>query len=165
LVSLTWERRPGCGPATKAVSNAFWIILIDALAGRTFLLAGRSFSNLFELVGILMLPGILTGVGWWLLLNQPRTRWLSQPPEILSKENTRKIPRFAWIGLGSTAAIPLFFACIRVYAVSQLALAKNGGVYPTVEEAIVANNSQGWGGAKVIRIEDIHASPNRQDGS
>jgi hypothetical protein len=46
-----------------------------------------------------------------------------------------------------------------------LTLAKNNGVYPTVEDAIVARNSQGWGGAKVVKIADIHAGPNRSDGS
>lgn len=55
--------------------------------------------------------------------------------------------------------------CIWVYAVSQLALAKNNGVYPKVEEAIIANNSQGWGSAKVVRITNIYAGPNSRDGS
>jgi hypothetical protein len=148
----------------RILPNAFWIILIDMLAAGSILLAGPSFTSLFELVGILVLPGVVTGIGWWLLLGQPRTRWLSQPPEKLSKAPTRRLPRLAWIGLGLAAAIPLFFACIWVYAVSQLALAKNNGVYPTVEEAIIAH-SQGWGGAKVVRIEDVHARPNRRNGS
>jgi hypothetical protein len=61
--------------------------------------------------------------------------------------------------------IPLFFGCLWVYAASQLALAKNDGIYPTVEEAVIAINSKGWGGAKVIRIEDVHTGPNHFDGS
>jgi hypothetical protein len=61
------------------------------------------------------------------------------------------------------ALVPLFFVCSWVYAVSQLALAKNAGVYPTVEQAIIANNSQGWGDAEVVSIEGVRAGPNRPD--
>ena len=59
----------------------------------------------------------------------------------------------------------MFFLCIWIYAASQLALAKNEGIYPTVEEAVVTLNSQGWGGAEVIKVEDVRASINQHDGS
>jgi len=67
--------------------------------------------------------------------------------------------------MGLVALVPMFFLCIWIYAVSQLALAKNEGIYPTVEEAVITRNSQGWGGAQVLRLEDVRASVNRHDGS
>jgi hypothetical protein len=145
--------------------NAAWIILIDGLAVGSFLLAGRAFTSLLELVGIFLLPGIVTGSGFWLLLKQPHILRPLQAPVRAHREKSRKLPRLAWIGLGLVAVIPVFFLFIYIYAVSQLALAKNNGVYPTVEQAIVGNNSQGWGGAKVEKITNVHAGPNRWDGS
>jgi hypothetical protein len=62
--------------------------------------------------------------------------------------------------LGLVALIPLFFACIWIYAASQLALAKNEGIYSTVEAAVIERNSQGFGGAEVVRIENVRAGPN-----
>jgi hypothetical protein len=59
----------------------------------------------------------------------------------------------------------MFFLCIWVYAASQLALAKNEGIYASVEEAVSVRSSQGWGGAQVVRVEDIYASINRFDGA
>jgi len=59
----------------------------------------------------------------------------------------------------------MVFLCIWIYAASQLALAKNEGIYSTVEEAVVIKNSQGWGGAEVVRLEDVRASVNQHDGS
>jgi hypothetical protein len=80
-----------------------------------------------------------------------------------SREDDRRLPRLARVGLGLAALVPLFFVCSWVYAASQLALAKNAGVYPTVEQAIIANNSHGFGGAEVVRIENVRAEPNRRD--
>jgi hypothetical protein len=79
--------------------------------------------------------------------------------------NQKKRKRAIWIVLGLIALIPLFFPCIWVYTTVQLALAKNRGVYPTVEEAVIMKNSQGWGGAQVIKVEDVRASVNKHDGS
>jgi hypothetical protein len=149
----------------RFLPNALWIILIDALAAVSFLLTGPTITSLLELAEILFLPGIITGVGLWLLLMQPRDSLLPLPPAKVPQEKIRKLPRLARIGLGLAAAVPLFFLFIYVYAVSQLALAKNNGVYPTVEDAIVAMNSRGWGDAKVLKIENVHAGPNQRDGS
>lgn len=77
-----------------------------------------------------------------------------------SREKGRRLPRLAWVGLGLAALVPLFFVCIWVYAVFQLALAKNEGMYATPEAAVIGRNSQGWGGARVIRIENVWAEPN-----
>jgi hypothetical protein len=78
------------------------------------------------------------------------------------REAGRRLPRLARVGLGLAALVPLFFGCIWAYAASQLVLAKHAGVYPTVEEAILANSS-GFGGAEVVRIENVHAGPNRRN--
>ena len=70
-----------------------------------------------------------------------------------------------WIGLGLVALVPIFFLCIWIYAASQLALAKNEGIYASVEEAVIEINSQGWGDAQVVKMEDVRASVNQHDGS
>jgi len=149
----------------RFLSNALWIILIDVLAAGSILLAGGSFSRLYEVAGILILPGLVSGVGLWLLLRQFEPSVVRQEPAEGRKDKSRRIPRLAWAGLGLAAAVPLFFLCIWIYATSHLAMAKSDGVYATVEEAIIANNSQGWGGAKVVRVENVHAGPIRYDGS
>ena len=146
----------------RFLPNAFWIIFIDVLAAGSILLAGRSFTSPAELI-VLALPGAITGLGLWLLLRQSHPKVLYPVRIEASREKSRRFPRLALIGIGVVVLFPLFFACSWVYAASQLAMAKNGGVYPTVEEAIVRNNSEGWGGAKVIRIENVHAGLNRQD--
>jgi hypothetical protein len=79
------------------------------------------------------------------------------------REKSRRFPRLALVGIGVVALVPLFFACSWVYAASQLALAKNGGVYPTVEEAVIERDSQGWGDARVVRIENVRAEPNSRN--
>jgi hypothetical protein len=143
----------------RFLPNAFWIILIDVLAAASILLAGSSFTSLVELM-VLLLPGAITGLGLWLLLDQSHHKMPPAQREA-SREKSRRTPRLALIGIGVLALFPLFFACSWIYAASQLALAKSAGIYPTVEEAIVENNNQGWGSAKVIRIDNIHAGPNR----
>ncbi len=59
-------------------------------------------------------------------------------------------------------------ALLRVWLAScnlSIELAKNEGIYATAEEAVIAINSQGWGGAQVVKLEDVHAGPNSWDGS
>jgi hypothetical protein len=145
----------------RFLQNTFWIIFIDVLAAGSILVAGRTYASLAELA-VFVLPGAITGLGLWLLLGHAQPR-MSSPVQIeASRKDDRRLPRFARIGLGLAALVPLFFVCIWVYAASQLALAKNAGVYPTVEEAIIAN-SRGFGGAEVVRIENVRAGPNRRD--
>ena len=110
------------------------------------------------------IPGLITGLGLWILLGE------SQPENARAPVDTPKGPgrRPSWvvrIGLGLVALVPMFYLCIWIYAISQLALAKNEGIYPTVEEAVITKNSQGWGGAQVVRLEDVRATVNRHDGS
>jgi hypothetical protein len=144
--------------------NAFWIILIDVLAAGSILLAGGDFTSIFELV-VLILPGVISGLGMWLLLNQSSPKLHAQAQRETRQKKDRRLSRRVRVGIGVAALIPLFFVCIWAYAASRLALAKNEGVYPSVEEAVIARNSQGFGGAEVVRIEAVRASVNQHDGS
>ena len=148
----------------RFLANAFWIVLVNLLAAPSILLAGNSFNSLTELIVVLLLPGAITGLGLWLLLNQSHPKMTNEVRGGAGRQNSRGLPRRLWTGLVLAAMVPLFFVCIWVYAASQLALAKNEGIYPTVEEAVIGNNSQGWGGVRVIAIEDVHAGPNRHNG-
>ena len=143
----------------RFLPNAFWIVFIDVLAAGSILLAGRSFTSPAELM-VLVLPGAITGLGLWFLLNQFHPKMPYQVRIEASREKSRRFPRLARVGIGVVALVPLFFACSWVYAASQLALAKNKGVYSTVEEAVIESNSQGLGGAEVVRIENVWAEPN-----
>ena len=80
-----------------------------------------------------------------------------------SREDDRRLSRLARVGLWLALLVPLFFVCIWVYAASQLALAKNAGVYPTVEQAIIANHSQGFDGAEGVHIKYVRAGPNQPE--
>ncbi|HMN60993.1 MAG TPA: hypothetical protein PJ988_11545 [Anaerolinea sp.] len=146
----------------RYLPNAQWIILIDVLAAGSILVAGRTFTNLVELA-VFIFPGLITGLGLGLLL-RPTQPGTAAPVEVeAARKDGRRLPRRVHIGLGLAALVPLFFGCSWAYAASQLALAKNAGVYPTVEQAILANSGQGFGGAKVVRIEDVRAQPNTRD--
>jgi hypothetical protein len=147
----------------RHVLNAFWIIPTEILAAGSLLLSGRSFTSLIELVVVLFLPGLISGIGLWLLLRQTQpglTLQVRVQPSRAEQPRSRGLIR---VGLGLAALVPLFFLCIWVYAASQLALAKGEGVYSTPEEAVIAHNSQGWGGAEVVRIDGVRASPNSHD--
>jgi hypothetical protein len=148
----------------QILSNAFWIIVIDVAANCSLLLFGGSISNLVEIVIVPLFPGLITGLGFWLLLKEPQSGSTRDTADI-TKGMGPRASRFTWIGYGLVALVPMFFLCTWLYATSQLALAKNEGVYASVEEAVIAKNSQGWGGAEVLSVEDVVAGPNRRDGS
>jgi hypothetical protein len=142
------------------VPGAIWIILIDLVAAASLLVAGRSLESLLELALVLILPGAITGIGLWLLLRRlPPGKQLPESGEATAGR-ARRAPHMGRVMIGLVALIPLFFLCSWVYAASQLALAKNEGIYNSPEEAVIAKNSQGFGGAEVVRIENVRASPN-----
>jgi hypothetical protein len=147
----------------RILPNAFGIVIID-IAACSLLLAGQSITNFFELLIILILPGTITGSGIWLLMKKSLSNEEYTNIEPAADVVKRPLP-LKWIGIGLIALIPTFFLCSWVYAVSQLALAKNNGIYPSVEEAVIQRNSQGWGGAQVVKLEDVRASVNQHDGS
>lgn len=149
--------------------RAGWLVLIDGIAVTSLILLPRtSLTNLFEIVRALLmlsLPGVISGLGLWLLLRHSRAE------KAPAREGTTSHARIgiwrsaARIALALVAAAALFFLMIWVYAASQLSLAKARGIYPSVEEAVIGTNSAGWGGARVISITDIQTGPNRWDGS
>lgn len=149
----------------KMLQNAFWILVIDVLAAGSFLLSGASFTSFIESIVFLMLPGLVTGTGIWILLKRSQPVMVSKVQERTLNATERRSKKWSWVLLGSVGLIPLFFICSWVYAISQLELAKDRGIYTTPEEAVIARNSQGWGGAEVVKVEGVHASPNRGDGS
>ncbi len=151
----------------RILPNAFWIVAIDVAAACSLLLASRPITNsieLIELLIVLMLPGLITGLGLWILLRESQPETAREAVDT-PKATGRRSSRIAWIGLGLVALVPMFFLCIWIYTTSQLALAKNEGIYATPEEAVIARISQDKGEAKVVRLEGVHASPNRKDGS
>jgi hypothetical protein len=151
----------------RILPNAFWIVAIDVAAACSLLLASRPITNsieLIELLIVLMLPGLITGLGLWILLRESQPETAREAVDT-PKATGRRSSRIAWIGLGLVTLVPMFFLCIWIYTTSQLALAKNEGIYATPEEAVIARISQDKGEAKVVRLEGVHASPNRKDGS
>jgi len=148
----------------QILTNAYWIVAIDVAAAFSLLLAGRSFTSLVEMLNVLLLPGLITGLGLWILLRDIQPGLTHDVVEPLIRIKRRSSWK-AWIGLGVVALVPAFFLCIWLYTISQLALAKNEGIYATAEEAVIAKNSQPKGGAEVVRLEDVGASINQHDGS
>jgi hypothetical protein len=151
----------------RVLPNAFWIIIID-LAGYGILAVNyRTITNLPEILIfllILSLPGLASGVGLRRLLQQARPEGIEAVAASPIPAAKRPVP-IVRLGLGVAALVPAFFLCIWVYAAAQLALAKNAGIYPSVEEATIETSSRGWGNAKVVRVENVHVSVNSFDGS
>lgn len=146
----------------RFLSNAYWIILIDVLAAGSILLAGDTFTNLAELL-VFALPGAITGLGMVLLMNQASDSMLVPEMKKASRKEQARVPRLARVALAVVALVVLFFAGSWVYATAQLELAKQQGIYPTPREAVIGKNSQGWGGAEVVRIEGVWAEPSQRD--
>jgi hypothetical protein len=151
----------------RILPNAFWIVAIDVAAACSLLLASRPITNpieLIELLIVLMLPGLITGLGLWILLRESQPETAREAVDT-PKATGRRSSRIAWIGLGLVTLVPMFFLCIWIYTTSQLALAKNEGIYATAEEAVIAKFGQDKGRAKVVRLGNVRASPNRGGGS
>jgi hypothetical protein len=146
----------------RIIPNAGWWFAINVLAFSSLLLVGRSATSLIEGLVIISLPGLITGVGMRaLIVRMPRR---SGEAVVSSRRRRRSLPRWSWLVFTGLSLILLFFLGTWVYAKSQLALAKNEGIYDTPEEAVLALNSSGWGGAEVIRIENVHAGHNFPNG-
>ncbi len=145
----------------RFLPNAFWIIFIDVLAAGSILLAGGAFTSLAELM-VLLLPGGITGLGMFLLLSQSHPKLQSQVRKKTSQKNGKRLPRLARVGIGVVALVPLFFVCSWVYAASQLALAKNEGIYSTPEEGMLAHADRHYSADRDVKI---WAGTNSFDGS
>jgi len=151
--------------ARRFLPNAQWIILIDLLACGSLLLFPPVISSYTVLAALLVLtlPGIITGMGMLLLLKQSKIKFL---PEARTRSVAPRhwLRRLAWTGGVLVVLVPLFFVSIYVYATAQITLARNQGVYPTVEAAVIATNSHGYAGAQFVSVENIHTGPNYADG-
>ena len=145
------------------IPNAGWWLVINVLAFSSLLLVGPTVTNLIELFAVLILPGLITGVGMRALI--VRRPIPSGEAAVSTQGRGQSLPRWSLLILTVLGLIFLFFLGTWVYATAHLALAKNEGIYDTPEEAVLALNSSGWGGAEVIRIENVHAGPNYHDGS
>jgi hypothetical protein len=144
----------------RFLPRAIWIIPIDLLAAGSFLLLRPVISTFADLAAFLLtlaLPGIITGLGIWLLF-KPSPVIL--PVQTKTVRRKRRIQRIIWSGVMVVTIVPLFFFSLWAYAASHLALAKHEGVYPTVEEAVIGNLSQDFGDAHVVSISSVHAGPN-----
>ena len=147
----------------RFLPNAFWIIIVDVLATGSLTFAGQSFNSLAELILVLLLPGVITGLGLWFLLSQSHPQMPSQARIEPSRGNSRWLPRLAWIGLGLVALVPLFFLFTWAYSASQLALAKNEGIYSTPEEGMRTMAQESY--STDYRVKILAAGPNSFDGS
>jgi hypothetical protein len=148
----------------RLLPNAFWIIVIDVLAAASILLVGRPIASYVHLAVGLVLPGVITGGGLMLLLSVSPNETPSPARMAVIQEKRGRSSRLVWIGVGVVVLIPLFFAFIWMYAASHLALAKNEGIYPSVQEAVIERTIKGWDEAEVVSIQKIKVGPNRGDG-
>ena len=139
----------------KVLQNAIWIVVIDMLAASSFLLSGRSITNYVELIIILIMPGLITGVGIWMLLKQSHPAFMEKEREMNPATTEQRTKKWLWVLAGLVSLIPLFFAFSWFHETSQIELAKNKGIYATAEEAVITCNSQGWEGAQVVKIEEV----------
>ena len=147
----------------RIMPNAGWWLAINVLAFSSLLLVGRSATSFIELIVVLSLPGLITGVGMRALIIRMPER--SGEAAVSTQRWGRSLPRWSRLIFTGLSLVLLFFLGTWVYAKSHLALAKTRGIYNSPEEAVLERTSSGWGGAEVIRIENVYAGPNFHDGS
>jgi hypothetical protein len=147
----------------RIMPNAEWWLAINVLAFSSLLLIGQSATSFIELFVVLSLPGLITGLGMRALIIRMPER--SGEAAVSTQRWGRSLQLWSWLIFTGLSLILLFFLGTWVYATSHLTLAKNEGIYDTPEEAVLALNSSGWGGAEVIRIENVHAGPNFPNGT
>lgn len=147
----------------RLTPHAAWWIPLNLVIFAPILLARGAFGRIPELVFALALPGSLTAAGlWWLLREAAKQGGARETPEVTAKASWFRRPGV--LAILAVALLALCFLAPWAYAIGQLELAKSEGIYASVQEAVMARNSTGWGGARVVSIEDVHAGPNRRDG-
>jgi hypothetical protein len=148
----------------RITPHAIWWVPLTVLAFAIITLSGDTIGSITELLLIMALPGTITAAGLWLLLRQAAQQPNAIGQVAASEQNSwRRRP--ALLALLVISALAFFIVAPWAYAVGQIELAKSEGIYGSPEEAIIARHSQGWGGARVVSIENVHASTNRRDGS
>jgi hypothetical protein len=72
--------------------------------------------------------------------------------EIRAAFRVRRLRSIALSGVVLAVLIALYYGSTYAYAARQIALAKNRGVYPTVEEAVIGTYNHPYKEAQVVRI-------------
>lgn len=147
----------------RVIPRAGWWVLVNALGFASIAVVGRSFNSFLELA-VLLLPGIISGTGLWLLMRQAPHSPVGQTrsPQIPARRPLRR--RLLWAGFVLLALASLVTVGPLVYAKSQLALAKRGGIYATPKEAVLANLNRDLGDAQIVRLEGLYVTPSWPDG-
>jgi hypothetical protein len=145
------------------IQHAYTWIFILMLAFSSVLLMGRAAESVPELIGILVLPGTISGLGMRALLTHAQ-KPSHEASSILSPRKKNAFRRIRWALLPVSLAF-LFIIGTWGYALGQIELAKERGIYQSAEEAVMARVSTGWGSATVIAIENLHVGPNDPNGS
>jgi hypothetical protein len=142
----------------RSLHHAFWLVPVNLLAAASLLPIRMPIDWTLSLV---LLPGIISGVGIWILLRQES----AVHPQIAHAQPTRQaIPwprRLVRVGLPLAIVAAVFFAGVWINASAMLLDAKASGAYPTLEEAITQHASQGWEeqGAKILSLSVESVSP------
>ena len=153
--------------ARRYLRHAQGIIFIDLMATVSLSPLLRVYTKFSDFIWFIALtfPGVITGVGMWLLLRQPEGE-VRLPTPVKAVQQRAWLKRILRIGMVLAALVPLYFVGIYAYAAANIALAKNAGVYLTVEAAVIGTYSRGRvGDAKVISVENIRTTINNHDGS
>lgn len=148
----------------RFIPRAGWWILISLYAFASILLAVGSSGGLLTILVFVLLPGIISGMGLWLLLQQAAqsSTGVTQPRRQPARRPfSRRLLRLGFVFL---LLVPLFTIAPLAYTKSQLELAKKLGVYATVEEAVIEQLGQSWGGAEVVRLEGLYVYQGWSDG-
>ena len=143
--------------------RAAWWLPVNLIAFSSILLAGRAFESLFEFAVIFSLPGAVSAAGLrWLLKDTSPPVSPPDPQSVSAKRPWFKRPHS--IALIVLALMAFCALAPWAFATAQIELAKSEGIYASPEEAIITRHSEGWGGARVVSIENVRARPNRRDG-
>lgn len=148
----------------RITPHAIWWLPVTVLAFGAIILSGDTIGSISELFFIMSLPGAISAAGLWLLLRQA-ARQPNRANQVAASEKKSWRQRPALLALLGISVLAFSIFTPWAYAVGQIELAKSEGIYASPEEAIMARQSQGWGGARVVSIENVQAGPNRHDGS
>lgn len=150
-------------PLQRHIHHGYLWVATNTLAFASLILMGSTAESILELVLFLCLPGLISGFGMRALLTR-RVGVFKPAGSLPDQAAADLVTRWKWL-LIPIALVVFFVLATWGYAKGQLAVARARGVYPTPEEAITDRFSEGWGGANVVSVENVHAGPNDPHGS